>query len=157
MATANVTTFASVIEADTTAPTNKQTLVMRDNSGDCALARRGSVVRLTVSAGEYLTGQTTKTASYTATSEDRIIICDTSSGSVTITLPAAVSSTGQVLTVFKTSASNNLVLDANASETIFFSGAVAATTKTSATNGATATIWCDGTGWYGTSVTGTWT
>jgi hypothetical protein len=64
-------------------------------------------------------GVLTKTANYTATSADDVIIVDAASGNVTITLPAAASSTGLELTIKRIDASGNtMTIDGNASETI---------------------------------------
>jgi len=59
-----------------------------------------------------------KSSNYTATTTDRNIFVDTSSGNVTITLPAAASSSGHILRIKKTVAANLLYIDGNASETI---------------------------------------
>lgn len=61
----------------------------------------------------------TKTANYTATSSDYWIICDTSGGAFTITLPAAASNIGLILGILKSEASTNLLtIDPNGAETI---------------------------------------
>lgn len=59
-----------------------------------------------------------KSADYTVTTADEYLTGDTSSATITFTLPAVSTATGMELTVTKTSASNTLVLDGNASETI---------------------------------------
>jgi len=56
------------------------------------------------------------TTTYNVTAEDEVVRCDSTAGSVTINLPAAV--TGRKLTVFKAVAANNCVIDPNAAETI---------------------------------------
>jgi len=59
-----------------------------------------------------------KTSTYTAANES-IILVDASSGAVTINLPAALGLSGREYTITKTdSSSNNILIDANASETI---------------------------------------
>ena len=61
----------------------------------------------------------TKTTDYTATTSDNTILVDASSGNVTITLPAASTTTGRVLVVKRLdSSTNTVVIDANLSETI---------------------------------------
>lgn len=55
---------------------------------------------------------------YTLSANDDVLLCDTSSGSITINLPAAAVARKAVLTFVKTSASNTLTLDPNASENI---------------------------------------
>ncbi len=60
-----------------------------------------------------------KTEAYTATKNDHIILCDASSASFTITLPAASGVKGLILHIKKTdSSSNTVTVDGNASETI---------------------------------------
>ncbi len=62
---------------------------------------------------------TSKTANYTATTSDHVILCDATSGAVTVTLPPVASRPGQILVIKKTDSSINVVtLDGNASETI---------------------------------------
>jgi len=61
----------------------------------------------------------TVTASETITTSDRLTYADTSSGTVTLTLPAAASVTANTVYSFqKTSASNTLTIDGDSSETI---------------------------------------
>jgi hypothetical protein len=60
-----------------------------------------------------------KTANYTATATDHVILCDASGGAFTITLPAASGAAGVIYHIKKTDSSGNLVtIDANASEAI---------------------------------------
>jgi hypothetical protein len=62
---------------------------------------------------------TTKTANYTATATDYTIVCNNTSGAITITLPAASGCSGRIYNIKKASAAlNNVVIDPNASETI---------------------------------------
>ena len=96
-----------------------------------------------------------KSASFTADDQpltEFVYICDTTSGSITATLPAASGLKGRKLTFKKIVSGNNLVLDANSSETIDN-----ATTKTSATEFASYRIICDGSEWWNISTAGTWT
>lgn len=91
------------------------------------------------------TGTTaSKTAAYTATLADDVILCDATSAAFTVTLPAAASSTGKILTIKKTDSSANAVtLDGNSSETID-----GATTKKLATRYSGMKIICDGSNWH---------
>lgn len=85
-----------------------------------------------------------KTANYTATSSDHTITCDATSGNVTITLPAASTSTGRVYHIKKIDASgNSVIIDGNASETID-----GATTQTTTVQWHTMSIQSNGTAWY---------
>jgi hypothetical protein len=87
---------------------------------------------------------TTKTTTYTATAADDILLGDATSGAFSITLPAATSSTGLVLTIKKIDASANAVtIDGNASETID-----GATTKALSSQYASYEIACNGSAWY---------
>ncbi len=62
---------------------------------------------------------TTKTANYTLVSTDDVVLADTTSTAITLTLPAAASNTGKQFIIVKTNSGTNLVtLDGNASETI---------------------------------------
>jgi hypothetical protein len=63
---------------------------------------------------------TTKTGAYTATSSDDLILCDASGGAFTVTLPAASTNSGLILTIKKTdnSLANKVTIDGNGSETI---------------------------------------
>jgi Head domain of trimeric autotransporter adhesin len=86
----------------------------------------------------------TKTANYTATASDYTIVCNNTSGAITITLPAASTAAGRVYVVKKISAVfNNVTIDANASETID-----GVTTRVLSSQYESVMIQCDGTSWY---------
>lgn len=60
-----------------------------------------------------------KTANYTAVETDDIILCNSSGGAFTVTLPAAATYNGKILTIKKTNSQLTAVtVDGNASETI---------------------------------------
>lgn len=62
---------------------------------------------------------TTLTASDTITTGDRMTYCDTSGGTISVTLPSAVSTIANTVYSFeKTSASNNMIIDADGADTI---------------------------------------
>lgn len=85
----------------------------------------------------------TKSANYTVTTSDHHISVDTSGGSRTMSLPALSGVNQNVVYSFvKTSASNNLVLDPNSSETID-----GASTKTVTALNARVDIVSNGTQW----------
>ncbi len=85
-----------------------------------------------------------KTANYTATSSDYLLLVDATAGAVTITLPAASSSSGMVLIVKKTdSGANAVTVDANGAETIDGVTTVGLTTQYDSVK-----IQCDGTEWW---------
>lgn len=84
-----------------------------------------------------------KTAAYTATASDDVILCDASGGAFSVTLPAVASSAGKVFTIKNVGASGTVTIDGNASETID-----GATTVAMATQYNFRTIICDGTEWH---------
>jgi hypothetical protein len=87
----------------------------------------------------------TKTGNYTATSTDGTIVVDASGGNVTVTLPAASSTTlGLKLSIKKIDTSgNNVIIDGDGSETID-----GQTTMTWNVPWQGYVVQCDGTGWY---------
>ena len=86
---------------------------------------------------------TSKTANYTATTADDVILCDGTSAAFTITLYAASGNSGKKLVIKKTDTSvNAITIDGNASETIDGS-----TTTTLNTQNEVLVIICDGTNW----------
>lgn len=60
----------------------------------------------------------TETAAYTATGTDFLVLANAAGGAFTVTLPPAADYKGKILAVKRTSASNNVTIDGNASETI---------------------------------------
>lgn len=86
---------------------------------------------------------TSKTANYTATTADNVILCDSTSAAFTITLYTAAGNTGRKLIIKKTDSSVNAVtIDGDGSETIDGS-----TTTTLNTQNETLVIFSDGTNW----------
>lgn len=59
-----------------------------------------------------------QTTNFTATSADSIVVVDTSSGAVTVTLPAASTMTGRMLRIVKTGGANTLTIARAGSDTI---------------------------------------
>jgi hypothetical protein len=85
-----------------------------------------------------------KTADYTATESDHVILVDASGGAVTINLPAAAGANGRMYQIKKTDSSGNAVtIDGNGAETID-----GATTLSTTTQYQSFTIVCDGSGWW---------
>lgn len=118
------------------------------DSDDFNVWRRiGSVVYRGLEIGQL---PVVKSANYTATFQDQTILVDASGGARTITLPAAASVPGKRYTIKRTSASNNVIVDGNASETID-----GATTKTITTQHGFITIESDGTNWQIVALGGT--
>lgn len=87
---------------------------------------------------------TSKTTTYTATIADEYILCDTSGGAWTLTLPTAVGNKGKEFVIKYTDSNiaNALTVDGNGSETIDGS-----TTTTLNTQGETLKIISDGSNW----------
>lgn len=85
-----------------------------------------------------------KSASYTATIDDYTIVCDATSGDVTISLPSAASASGHVMNIKKKdSSTNNVIISANGSDTIDGSATVSTNVQWT-----TITIQADTTAWY---------
>ncbi len=85
-----------------------------------------------------------KSADYTASAGDYVILVDASGGSVTITLPAASGVSGRVYYIKKTDSSgNSVIIDGNAAETIDGATTISTTTQYQAY-----TIVCDGSNWW---------
>jgi hypothetical protein len=103
-----------------------------------------SASALTFDNFKYLvTSITNSNSPYTALSTDEVILCNATSGAITVNLGAAASNSGKVLIIKKTDSSVNLVtIDANSTETI--DGAL---TKKLATQYESLKIVCDGSNW----------
>jgi hypothetical protein len=129
----------TILTADDAA--SSQSIVMRGASGGIVGATiEGSTIKTT---GGTVTNVSTKTTTYTATATDSVLLVDSTSGNITINLPAAALSTGQLLTVKKTVAANTVTLDGSGSETID-----GATTLAMTAQWASRTIVCNGTAWF---------
>lgn len=87
---------------------------------------------------------TSKSTTYTATQADYLILCSTSGGGWTLTLPAAASSTGRVLVIKKTSSDvNQLTIDGDSGETIDGAATISLVMQYDSE-----TLICDGSNWY---------
>ena len=87
-------------------------------------------------------GVITKTADYTATVNDGVILVDTNAAAVTITLPTAVGNTGKRFIIKVIDATNTTTIDGDGTETID-----GATTKSLSTLWETIRIISDGANW----------
>lgn len=98
-----------------------------------------------VDSATFLGGiRTVTSTAYTVSSGDEMILVDATSGSVTITLPAASSSSKRILNIKKIDATGNTVtIDGNSSETI--DGATTYVINSQWTN---VEIKCNGTAWF---------
>ena len=86
-----------------------------------------------------------KTANYTATSTDDAILCDATSASFTITLPAASSNAGKIFRITKTDSSVNTVTIARAGSDLI----IGETSQVLYTQYTTLTLFSDGSAnWY---------
>ena len=114
-----------------------------DGSGNVGIGTNAPTSTLHV-AGTMALPITTKTATYTASATDYTLICNNTSGAITINLPAASGCSGRVYVVKKISgALNNVVIDGNASETIDGS-----TTRTLTLQYESVMIQSNGTSWF---------
>ena len=87
---------------------------------------------------------TTKTANYTASGSDYTILCNNTSGAITISLPTAAGCAGRIYVIKKVSAAGNTVtVDGYLAETIDGNTTYALTSQYS-----TVTIQSDGTSWW---------
>lgn len=118
-----------------------------DNTNETLLAKHLNELQAAI---EPLQAIVSKTAAYTATATDDVILGDASGGAFTVTLPTAVGIPGKRYTIKRTSSSNNVTVDGDGSETID-----GATTKALATQYAAIVVVSDGTGWHIVSSMGT--
>lgn len=106
---------------------------------------RGQVWLDTSASG--ITGKrtvTTITTSQTLDASDDVVLCDCTSGAITVTLPAAASSTGKQYDIKKIDAvANDVTIDGASAETIDDT-----TTKTISTQYDSVTIVCSGSEWW---------
>lgn len=96
-------------------------------------------------SGGVRTGLTSKSANYRASYYDQIILADSTSGAVTITLPTAIGGTGQRYTVKDwkgKAATNNITIATTATQTID-----GAATKVMNVNYQSYTVVSDGANW----------
>jgi len=94
--------------------------------------------------GSISLGVVTKSANYTASVSDHTILCNNTSGSITISLPPAAGASGRVYVIKKISGIlNNVVIDGNLSETID-----GATTATLSIQYNSVMIQSDGSNWF---------
>lgn len=114
----------------TAVPSQTKQFMVSDASGNLAF--------------QYLEPTTAKTANYTATGVEGVILCDATAGAFTITLPAAASFANKTFYIKKTDAGFNAVtIDANGTETI--DGAL---TTALSTQYESIRIVSDGTNWH---------
>lgn len=106
--------------------------------------RADADARYVNSGGALPLATRTITTTGAPTATDYLILCDATSGAITVNLPAVASSAGRVLVVKKTDASiNSVTLDGNGAETID-----GAATKILATQYAVLNIQCNGAAWW---------
>ena len=149
MSTHALYSATGAVTSDSTATVN--TIAERDASGNSTFNTLTASVQL-VSSGSTKLKNTAKTTSFTADTTSSVYTCDTSGGSITMTLPAAASSNDIHYMIKKTSASNSLIVDGASSELIDAAATLTATALHSALH-----FYCDGTGWQTITRQGTWT
>ncbi len=125
----------------TTQSTNERMRI--DGTGDVGIGTNNPTSTLHVT-GSTAYSITTKTANYTATASDYAIICNNTSGAITISLPAASGCSGRTYVIKKISGvTNNVVIDPNASENID-----GAATRTLTVQYESVLIQSDGSNWF---------
>jgi len=147
---ANLTagTYNYGIQSTLSAGSNKWNLYISgtaDNylAGDTGIGTNSPVATLDVNGGLAM-NIVTKTANYTATAADYTILVDATAGPVTITLPAASSSTGLIFYIkLIDSSGNGVTVDGNGSETIDGAATLAWTTQYQSY-----AFQCNGSAWY---------
>ncbi len=90
-----------------------------------------------------------KNANYTLTGLDSVITADSSAGTITLTLPTAVTTTGRQYTIKKVVSGNSVIIATTASQTIDGSSTLTLTTLNSS-----AVLVSDGVNWYQTASNG---
>ncbi|NOR27621.1 MAG: hypothetical protein GQ540_03720 [Lutibacter sp.] len=126
----------------------EMSLLAFDNAVETVAATNSTdITNLQNQMSAYLaTGDKTLTNSdspYTVLATDRVLICDTTAGSITIDYPAVATSENRQLVVKKIIAANTVTRDGNSSETIDGS-----TTQAMTTQWDKATDYCNGTEWF---------
>lgn len=107
---------------------------------------RGGVYRLEVvfPLSNLRLQSATKTGNYTVTADDRLLYCNTTSGSITLALPAVATVNPYVMySAIKTAAGNTLTLDPNSSEQINSASTYAVTAVNARVD-----FYTDATAWY---------
>ena len=127
---ANVTGIVNIANGGTdlsTAPTNGQLLVGNGTGYTLATLTQGTGISITNTAGAItivnngITPLVTKTANYNILSTDGAILCDTSGGAFTLTLPSPTGLSGKTFKIIDSTGffqANNLTLAPNGSEKI---------------------------------------
>jgi hypothetical protein len=140
--TTNTSDFLSLSVFNTAGSSVKSSALTINGNGDVGVGRSDQLSTFDISGSightiTTVTGNTTLDASHST-----VLVNNT--GSVTITLPAASSVSRRIYVIKKISAaSNDVVIDGNASETID-----AATTKTLTLQYSSVTIQSNGTNWF---------
>jgi hypothetical protein len=104
---------ATFIPEESPTPDTWQTCAFGSSPAD------GSITKAKLATGAKDLTVSSKAASYTVTNSDELLLCDATSGAITLTLPTAVGVSGRVFVIKKTdSSANKVTLDGNSSETI---------------------------------------
>ena len=91
----------------------------------------------------YVGTTKTVTGNYTIVDSDCVILADTTSGALTVTLQPASGLDGRTIFIKKIAGINNITIDGNAAETID-----GAATNILATLWTSVTLVCDGSNWF---------
>jgi len=122
---------------------NADIVVKPNGSGKVGLGTTSPNTLLQV-AGPIATAITTKTANYSISSTDSVVLCDATGGSLTVTLPSAAGISGRQYSIKRTSSgANTVTLATQSGETID-----GAATRSLAAQYQSATVVSDGTNWW---------
>ena len=103
----------------------------------------GTFTTLAITGG-FTANLVTKTENHTATASDYTILCNSTGGSFTVTLPAAASHTRRIYHIKKIdSSANTITIDGNSSETVD-----GGTTAIISIQNESLTIQSNGSNWY---------
>lgn len=152
---ADLNTFMNGIFSGWTTPSVQMYMTLIDENGHYSpflgyiekptyqIAPGGMLTGIEFALADLALQSVSKTSNYTVTASDRFIYGDSTSGSVTLTLPAAASvGAYTVFSFVKSVAANSLILDGDGSETID-----GATTKTLTAVYSRADIISNGSAW----------
>lgn len=128
---ADLNTFMNAVFGGWTTPSLKRYMTLIDENGYYSpfygwiekptyqIASGGMLVNIQFALNDLVLQEVTKSANYTVTASDRLVKADTTSGSITLALPAAASVGAYTPFAFvKTASANSLILNPDGSELI---------------------------------------
>ena len=142
---ASISTAKLADDCVTTAKINAAAVTATELASDAVTTAKildANVTKAKLATGARDATAASKSSDDTLDLTEDLIYVDSTSATVTVTLPAASSSSGHEYRIIKTVSANTVVIDGNASETIN-----GATTQTMYQQYETMTIWCNGSEW----------